>query len=75
MLAQISHLDVGFSHLPRFLGQQHLAAVPGGRNPSCLVDVGSDIAFVDEMRSAGVQAHSNANCPLGQRVLGLLRRL
>ena len=54
----------------RRLGEQNLAAVPGGADPRRAHDVQPDVALVADGRLAGVQPHPHADLRvLGPRVV------
>ncbi len=47
-------------------GDQHLPAVPAGRDPRRAVDVLADVALVGDVRSAGVHAHPEPDRALAE---------
>ncbi len=67
--------DVNLDEIACFLRQQHLTPVPGRCDACSFVYVVSDVALLDQVRSAGVDAHAHADLAFGERVLRLPRRL
>jgi hypothetical protein len=57
--AKVSHL--GVNQLTGRLRHQDLSAVPGGCDASRAVNIEADVALVDELRLACVQAHAHRN--------------
>ena len=64
VLAQIHHLDRG--QLTRLLGEQHLAAVSGRRDPRPLVHVLAHVALLAQARHTGMDAHAYADRARGE---------
>src|SRR5581483_6581250 len=59
----------------RGLGEEHLPAVPGGRDSRAQVHVGAHVALVGQVRRAGVEPHADADRAAAKRRLRLPRRL
>ena len=69
MLAEVDHLDVDLvACRPR---EQHLPAVPCGRDACAEVDVETDKALVPQLGRARVQSHPHPNGPAVERGLAL----
>ena len=56
------------------LREKHLASVSRGRDPRRPVDVDPDVALARSERLPGVQPHSDANRPAGERALCIRSR-
>ncbi len=65
MLAEVAQVGIARQRLgderPRRVGQQNLAAVTGGRDPSGTMDVEPDVVVTAQAGHAGVQADSDAH--------------
>jgi len=59
---------------PRRLREQHLAAVPDGRDAGGAVDVDPDVAFRGQVRLARMEPHPDLDRAAGQRPLGVYGR-
>ena len=73
VLAEVADRSVRREEAARRLGDDDLAAVRGGRDPRCSVDVYADVALVGHERLAGVNAHPDADRPGLERPLRLDR--
>jgi len=64
--------ELGHGRIDQFAGltrEQHLATVPGCGDPSCLMNVASDVALVRHKRSPSVESYSHPDGTVGQGVL------
>src|SRR5439155_12312154 len=73
VLTEVTQLDVAAEQVACRLGDQHLPAVPGRRDPGRTMDIDPDVSLLGDDRLACVQAHAYANRPLAQRLLGVRR--
>jgi hypothetical protein len=71
VLTEVTQLDLAAKQVACRLGEQHLPAVSGCRDPCPTVDVDPNVPLVSHDRLACVQAHPHPDRPLVQRLLAV----
>ena len=67
-------VQLGIDEVSRRLREQHLAAMPGGRDTGSTMHIDTHIALVRDQRLARMQPHPHPHRSAHQRRLGLLGR-